>query len=218
MSTQHIYCISGLGADFRIFSKLNIPGAELHGINWQMPDERDTLPDFAAKLAGQIKHDDAILLGVSFGGMLTVEIDKILPVRKAIIISSCKTRKELPAYFRAAGNLGIHKVFPYRSVTQSNRLNRFIFDTRSREEELYLKRMMLADTQVEFIRRSVNMILTWQNQQYPGNVVHIHGKADRLLLPGFVHADYWIEGGGHFMIWNLADRVSQIIAREIEKL
>ncbi|MCU0404936.1 MAG: alpha/beta hydrolase [Chitinophagaceae bacterium] len=216
MADQHIYCISGLGADFRIFSKLKIPGAELHGIEWKMPENHDTLPAFAATLCRQIKHENALLLGVSFGGMLSVEIQKILQLRKVIIVSSCKTRNELPAYMRTAGKIGLHKVIPYWSVTQNKQLNRFIFDTRSREEELYLKRMMLAETRIEFIKRSVNMILHWQNKSCPGNVVHIHGKADKLLLPRNVKADYWIEDGGHFMIWNLADRISEIITKEIQ--
>lgn len=218
MSVKHIYCISGLGADFRIFSKLSIPGAVLHGIKWQMPDPKDTLADFAFKLADQVLHEDAILLGVSFGGMLSVEMSKRFPFRKVIVVSSCKTRSELPAYMRAAGKLRLHKVVPYWNVTQNQRLNRFFFDTRSHEEELYLKRMMLAETRVKFIKRAVHMILNWQNRQYSERVVHIHGKADRLLLPGAVKADYWIEGGGHFMIWNQAEQISNIIAREIEGL
>lgn len=212
---QHIYCISGLGADFRIFSKLQMKEATLHPIEWKMPEAEDTLVSFAQKLSLQIIHPNPVLLGVSFGGMLATEMAKFLPVQKTIIVSSCKLRAELPAYMRAAGRVGLHKAIPFWTVTQSKHLNRFIFDTRSREEELYLKRMMLAETNVQFIRRSVNMILNWRNTEKPSSLVHIHGDCDKLLLPGTVHPDYWVKKGGHFMIWNMADKISEILNHEI---
>ncbi len=217
MDDVHIYCISGLGADFRIFSKLNIKGAILHPIEWEIPEPGETLPDFARRLSGQIQHQNPVLLGVSFGGMISTEMAKILPVQKTIIVSSCKERKELPNYFRAAGKVGLHRAVPYWLVTQNKYLNRFIFDASSREEELYLKRMMLSDSNILFIKRSVHMILNWQNKDCPPNVIHIHGKRDKLLLPSLVRADYWIAEGGHFMIWNKADTVGDIIQNEILK-
>jgi pimeloyl-ACP methyl ester carboxylesterase len=218
MAVQHIYCISGLGADFRIFSKLKINDVVLHPIEWQVPDTRDTMASFAQKLTKQIKHPDPVLLGVSFGGMLATEMCKIIPVKKTIIISSGKHRLELPVYMRAAGSLRLHKAIPYWLVTRSNVLNRFIFDARSREEELYLKQMMLKDTDTIFIKRSVNMILNWQRCTCDAPVVHVHGKRDKLLLPGYIKADYWIKDGGHFMVWNMADEISAIIQKEINGL
>ncbi len=211
----HIYCISGLGADFRIFSKLKISGATLHPIHWQVPEPGESLPGFASRLSKQIQHENPVLLGVSFGGMISTEIAKIHPVKKTIIVSSCKERKELPYYLRAAGKARLHKAVPYWLVTQNKFLNRFIFDTRSRAEELYVKRMMLSDSSMIFIKRAVDMILNWQNKEYPKNLVHIHGDRDKLLLPSSVQADYWIPDGGHFMIWNMADRISSIIQSEL---
>lgn len=212
---HQIYCISGLGADFRIFRNLEVENAQLHPIAWKMPEPGETLPGFAGRLSQQIHHPDPVILGVSFGGMLATEIAKIIPVKKSIIVSSCKVRAELPAYMRAAGRFGLHKTLPFGMVTRIKHLNRFIFDARSAEEELYLKRMMLAETGAMFIRRSVNMILNWRNTEFPGSLVHIHGDKDKLLLPGRVKADYWVKGGGHFMIWNMAPEISKILNLEL---
>ena len=217
MEPNHIYCISGLGADFRIFSKIHIENSILHPISWQMPEKGEDLPHFAQRLAGQIHHDNPTLLGVSFGGMLATEISKIIPVKNTIVVSSAKCREELPVYMRAAGNLKLHKVAPYWLVTQSKYLSRFIFDVRSRDEELYIKQMMLKETDLTFLQRSVDMILRWQSHEYPETVVHIHGDKDKLLLPGSVKAKYLVKDGGHFMIWNMADAVSKIIADELNK-
>jgi len=212
----HVYCFSGLGADFRIFAQLRLHNANLHPILWQMPLAKETLLQYAMRLASQIIHPEPVLLGVSFGGMLVTEIAKQIPNKKAIIVSSCKTRHELPWYLRGAGRLGLHKVVPYESITKVSALNRFIFDSRSKAEELYLKQMMLRQTQVQFIRRSVNMILNWQNKEVPDGLVHIHGNRDRLLIPATIKPNYWIQGGGHFMVWNMANEVSDIINKNLQ--
>jgi pimeloyl-ACP methyl ester carboxylesterase len=215
MELHHIYCISGLGADFRIFSKIAIENSVLHPITWQMPEKGEDIPHFAERLSGQIKHDNASLLGVSFGGMLATEISKIRPVRNTIVVSSAKCRNELPMYMRAAGNLKLHKVAPYWLVTRSKYLSRFIFDVRSLDEELYLKQMMLKDTDLTFLQRAVDMILRWQSHEYPDRIVHIHGDKDKLLFPGSVKANYLVKDGGHFMIWNMAGEISKIINKEL---
>jgi pimeloyl-ACP methyl ester carboxylesterase len=220
---HHIYCISGLGADQRIFQKLKIENAELHFIHWEMPDADDSMRSYAIKLARQIKHENVILVGVSYGGMLASEINAYqaasantpaqLPfhVEKTILISSCKHNGEFPAGLKWASRLNIHKAVPYRMILRSNILNRFVFDLRSKEEELYMKRMMLKDNELEFIKRSIRIILKWEKKECGNGLLHIHGNKDRLITPGNIHADYWIRDGGHFMVWNKADEISRII-------
>lgn len=213
---QHVYCIAGLGADFRIFQKIKIEHAELHPVNWIMPEDNETLQEFAKRLSRQITHENPILLGVSFGGMLATEISKIIPVKKAIVISTCKQPCEMPVHLKLAGKYSLHKRVPYWKILHNNRLNKFIFDVRSPEEETYIKQLMLKESQIDFVRRCVNMILNWKSDNIsPENVVHIHGRTDRLLTPGRVKADHWIDQGGHFMIWNRAPEVNAIINKEL---
>ena len=106
----HIYCISGLGADSRIFSKLKFENADLHYIEWVLPEPGDSMRSYALKLAEQVKHDEICLVGVSFGGMLVTELTQVykeslqgfpgssLPFRvlKTFIISSCKHSRQFP--------------------------------------------------------------------------------------------------------------------------
>lgn len=226
---HHIYCISGLGADHRIFQKLKIENATLHFIKWELPGKNDDMRSYALKLAKQIKHPEIVLVGVSFGGMLSTEIagfykkakqdesvilKSSLPwpvvIKKTILVSSCKSNIEFPSFMKLTARLGLHKTVPYKIVLQSNMLNRFLFDLKSEEEELYMKRLMLRENGVELIKRSVNIIMGWKNETY-SELIHIHGTDDRLLTPANVKADYWISDGGHFMVWNRAKEVSKII-------
>lgn len=92
----NVYCISGLGADERIFEKLDIQDATLIHLPWPRHNKNDTLAAYSIKVSELIGEDNPILLGVSFGGMLAVEISKQKNIKRAIIISSAKTKDELP--------------------------------------------------------------------------------------------------------------------------
>jgi pimeloyl-ACP methyl ester carboxylesterase len=215
---RHIYCFSGLGADHRLFQNLEIKDAEMHAIHWEIPSAQDTMATYALKLAKQIKHNRVVLLGVSFGGMLVTEVaahlhqlEHTIDVEKVIVVSSCKSHYELPFVMRMAGKIRLHKLAPYQFILRNNKLNRIAFSMQSQEEELYLKRQMLENSSIEYIKISINIILSWKAGKVPDNIIHIHGNKDRLLRPGSVKADYWIENAGHFMVWNKASEISKII-------
>src|ERR1044071_3731439 len=97
-----IYCISGLGADEKIFAKLQLEGYELKHIPWLIPERTETIDAYARRMAASIKEDDPILIGVSFGGMIAIEIARQRPVQKLILISSIKCVAELPRWMRIA--------------------------------------------------------------------------------------------------------------------
>jgi pimeloyl-ACP methyl ester carboxylesterase len=216
-SLQPVYCIAGLGADFRIFEKLRIPNATLYPVAWEEPLRNESLPAYAKRLSTQILHEDAILLGVSFGGMLAIEISRIKRVKQTIIVSSCKQRSEIPRFFRLAGRLGLHHAVPYRLLAKSSKLNHFLFDnSNNTKAELQLKQMMLAESNPVWLRRSVHMIVNWQNNEAPPHLFHIHGRKDLLFLADYVNADAWLEDGTHFMVWNKAEEISRIIEGQIQ--
>jgi pimeloyl-ACP methyl ester carboxylesterase len=222
-----VYCLSGLGADERLFSKLNMPGVDLHYVKWQVPDPTDTLETYAQKLSGQIIHPQVILLGVSFGGMLAsalLQQQAIAPgnhpfvIRKALLVSSCSHAAQLPWFIRLAGRSGLCHPVPYRFAQHTNWLNRFIFDLRSSNEELYFKRIMLQQTNSHLLRHAVRMIGCWKQKQPPSGIIHIHGTADKLLPYNLVQANITIEKGGHFMIWNRAEEISTLLNTQFKML
>jgi hypothetical protein len=219
---HHIYCFSGLGADHRLFDNLQIDNAILHPIYWELPDQTDTMRSYAFKLANQIKHRHIILLGVSFGGMLVSEIvanqehfKSKFTIEKSFVISSCKTHRELPKLMRLAGKLRVHRLAPYHSILRNHRMNRIAFSLESKEEELVVKRQMLENSNIEYIKRSINIILSWKSLSAPEEITHIHGTKDRLLRPSTVKCSHWITNGGHFMVWNRAEEISIIINKTL---
>jgi len=73
-----IYCISGLGADRRVFKNLKLE-AELIFVDWIIPKKKEHISSYASRLATVINQDEEFgLLGVSFGGLIAVEMNKVL--------------------------------------------------------------------------------------------------------------------------------------------
>jgi hypothetical protein len=52
---NQIYIFSGLGADERVFQKLDFAGLTITFIHWIIPQERETIEDYATRLLSQIK-------------------------------------------------------------------------------------------------------------------------------------------------------------------
>src|SRR5438046_2594666 len=93
-----IYCFPGQGSDKRIFDSLTIsPDYQVKVIEYGTPQKHATMNSFARELAKQIDTTKPfVLLGVSLGGMICVELSEILKPEKTILISSAKNRNELP--------------------------------------------------------------------------------------------------------------------------
>ncbi|HQV56104.1 MAG TPA: alpha/beta hydrolase, partial [Chitinophagaceae bacterium] len=85
---KKVYFISGLGADKRAFSFLDLSFCEPIFIDWIKPVDNESLYQYAMRLKEQINEPSPIIVGVSFGGMLATEIAKSDASAKVIIISS----------------------------------------------------------------------------------------------------------------------------------
>ena len=99
MEKKHIYFMPGLGANSKIFEYISLPKDqfEMHLLEWKIPvSEEESIEDYAKRMTGEIKHENPVLLGVSFGGVLVQEIAKIITVEKIILVSSIKSHHELP--------------------------------------------------------------------------------------------------------------------------
>jgi len=84
---QTIYCISGLGANEKVFQFLDLSFAKPVFIQWIRPLDNETLPQYAMRLKEEfISEPKPVIFGLSLGGMLAVEIAKAMPSSKAILI------------------------------------------------------------------------------------------------------------------------------------
>lgn len=211
------YFISGLGADRRVFHKIQLPrGYEAVHLDWLDPLPNEKFADYAKRFSKLIKPaEDFILIGLSFGGMLVSELGKTLSPKRIIIISSVSCYNELPWYFKLAGKLNLQKIISPSIYKQATILNRFMGTGDKEMKNIVYDYVRNIDP--NFIRWSLNEILHWDQSDRPSGLIHIHGSNDHLLPCKYTRADYIVQKGGHLMVMNKAKDVNKILGEILSK-
>ena len=211
-----IYFVSGLGADERVFKFLSLPGIDCIYIKWEKPLKQEPLASYCKRLISQIDlSEDVVLVGVSFGGIVSQEIAKLIPCKKVIIISSIKSRKEMSPQMKTAGFLKIYKLFPESFVKWSNlKTADFVFGAKTQEESKLLKDI-IEDTDFAFTQWAFDEIMKWDNRLNTPGLIHIHGTEDKIFPSQYVKNAILLKEGTHFMIVNRANEIGDLIMKEI---
>mgnify|MGYP001157886624 CR=1 FL=1 len=205
-----IYCISGLGADERAFSKLEVKGHELKIIRWLMPETDEPLQQYAERMRATITEEEPVLMGLSFGGMLCTEIAKQIPVKKIIIISSIKSSSEIPFWMKTAARLRLNKIVPLKSTKLTQPIQNMMLGVETAEEKT-LVASLRSEVDLPYTNWAVNQAINWKNDWQHPHLYHIHGDNDHMFPIKNIRPDFTIKNGGHFMIMNKAAEVSNCI-------
>ncbi len=170
---------------------------------------------YAKRLAEQIKEPDPILIGVSFGGMIAVEVARLIKTKKIIIISSTKTRSEIPFYYKLAGVSKLNKLIGSNLFSKMSGVNYFMFGVKEENEKQLLKEI-IRDTDPQFLDWATDKIVNWKNEFIPENLKHIHGTADKILPLRFIKSAIEVLDGEHFMIVSKGKELSTLVRQIIE--
>ncbi len=213
--TKLIYCISGLGADENIFANIHIDGFELRYIPWIRPHKKERIEGYAKRMSEYINEDSAVLLGVSFGGMMGIEIAKQLSLHKLIIVSSIKSVKEMPRWMKTAGTLKLDKLVPARLHKYTEKIDNARLGVSTKEEK-EMVRLYRKNADLVFIDWAISQIVNWKNSWQPDNIIHIHGEKDRIFPVKKINPNCIIKDGTHMMIHNRAREISHYIEKELQ--
>lgn len=216
MALKTIYAIPGLGTTGRLFQHISVKGAEIVVLKWPEPQKHYNLRDYAREFLKQIDTSRPFyLMGVSFGGMLCAELSKLISPQKIFLISSSKTRRELPRLIRFFKYLPLYKIIPERHHRKMAARSRWFLGFNKSYMPDFLE--MIKAMPDHYFTRTIGYIVNWDNAETQGPVVHIHGDADRLLLYRRVKADYTIHHGSHAMIIEQAEAINKILEDEINE-
>ena len=205
---KEVYLISGLGADKRVFDFLDLSNWKVNYIEWMAPNPCETIQSYAGRLLNQIDSQHPVIIGVSFGGMMAIEIAKLRTPEKVILISSARTKNDIPTLYRIMGLLRLTRILPARLLKSVNPLTYWVFGVK-RPEERALLRQIIFDTDDTFLKWAIDQITNWKNETFIKNTFTIHGNQDRIL-PGR-EPDFKIEKGGHLMIINRSAEINSIL-------
>ncbi|MFI5136265.1 MAG: alpha/beta hydrolase [Sphingobacteriales bacterium] len=214
---SRIYLIPGLGADCRIYKKLNLGDHDLINIDWIKPEQTDALKDYAQKLIDQYAiSSDSIVIGNSMGGMIAIEIGKIIPLSKIILISSIRTIDEAPGYFSFFRNIPLYRLLPENTIVSLDYfLDLFFGKIKKTDEGLF--RDMLRKWPVEFLKWAVDAVLKWDNKIIPQHTYLITGDKDLVFPYKNVSDAIIVKGGTHIMIYDKAHEVGEIVKEILNK-
>lgn len=208
------YFFSGLGADERVFGFLKLEFDQKRCIKWASPKTGEGLIDYAKRIVEeQFDKEEAepvVLIGVSFGGIVATEVSKLVKTEKLILISSIKTRHEIPMVYRIAGFFKLHVLMPITMLKSANFLTYFLFGVKEKAHKQLLK-TILEETGSRFLKWAMNEIVNWRNEIVSENTLHIHGTRDWILPFRCVKNVVEVLGGGHLMIITHSLELSKII-------
>ena len=215
--TNEIYIFSGLGADERVMQQLDFSGFSTTFIKWIAPRDKESIENYTTRIIDQITTSNPTLIGLSFGGIIAIEVAKQIDIKNVILISSVKTIKEIPFYYRLAGQLRLTKLLPTIFLKHSSLILNWFFGISSSSDKQLLKQILL-DTDTYFLRWAIDKITLWTNTVQTKNIFHIHGESDRILPIRFVDCNIKIHNGGHLMALNKSNELTKILRQHLYKL
>ena len=209
-----IYCLPGQGADSRQFEHLQVDTSvyEVQILEYDIEFEGQTMAELAYDLSKEINDDRPfILLGVSLGGMLCMEINAIKQAEKIILISSAAGREELPGRYTIQRHTPLYQRIPESAYVWGASFLQPLVEPDSKNVSA-LCHSMLSDKDPSYMKRSVEMILEWDRSVDDTPVIHLHGNKDHTLPARKIpHINYLIDGGSHMMILTRTDEINRIL-------
>ncbi|MDP9042461.1 MAG: alpha/beta hydrolase [Bacteroidota bacterium] len=213
---MNLYFISGLGADKRIFQNLVLPDTfKVHYIEWLTVNPEETMASYCMRLSKQIDPDKPFsLLGMSFGGVVAIEMSKIVSPVQTVLISSYCFKYEVPRLYIFIGKMKLYKLLPTRFLLKPNNFVFRLFGAYNPAVKNLLINI-LQDTDPKFFEWSVNQLFLWNNLWKPKNMLRIHGTADKILPYKTSMGAIPVEGGEHLMVYNKSEVVSDILKKNL---
>ncbi len=199
-----VYLMPGLAASSAIFEHIDLPSDtfEIHKLEWLMPIKSESLEAYASRVAKLVTLPNPVLVGVSFGGIIVQEMAKYLDAEKVIIISSIKSKSELPAIMKFAKATASYKLLPIATFLKvENTLRKYPLGNHINGRlELYEKYLSIRDP--FYLKWSIDKIIHWKRENADPEVVHINGDEDEIFASKNIKDYIKVKGGTHIMIIN----------------
>jgi hypothetical protein len=203
MSKVPVYFMPGLAASPAIFERIALDEAvfEVCFLEWEIPLKKESLSDYALRITKKIKHENPVLIGVSFGGILVQEMAKHIEARKVIIISSVRSNADFPRRMKIGKTTKAYKLIPMKLILNIENLAKFSFGEKiNKRIKLYEKFLAVRD--LNYLQWAVESVICWDRSEIDEKVIHIHGDHDDVFPIKYINSCIVVKGGTHIMILN----------------
>jgi len=197
------YFIGGIATDKQLYKHQleHIP----HSVYLPFPanDPSDTMETYVLKFLPSIDTSEPFhLVGLSMGGIMTMELLKHIHPEKVVLISSVKCRAEMPWQLRQLKYSKLHRLFPgsmfIKSIVFGSRFIKELNAVPHLREEVVA---MAKNNNPGFLYWCVNAIVNWQGgTDYRHDIIHIHGTKDEIFPIKYLKNVIPVENGTHNML------------------
>ena len=210
----NIYLIPGLGGDKRMYAGQLARFPSTTVLEFIPPRKAEKISEYAKRLAASIDlSKEFILVGVSLGGILAQEIAKHYTPKKVVVISSVKSREELPLWMRIFKYIPLPKLIPGGFYLWAFMILIW-FKTLFSRSNFVLGNLknMAKDADPEFVYWAANQVVAWQHPIENFQAYHIHGTKDFLFpLWRIKGVNTVVKNGTHAMILTHVKQINEAL-------
>ncbi len=193
-ATPPLYLLPGMDRGYPVYARLAplLPGAVV--LDYVAPEQGETLVEYARRMAAGLERD-CYVGGTSLGGIVALEMARVLRPRGCIVIASVTHPRQLPPWFSIWRPLGGRVTTRLMSLTAASAaVVPHPLRTRST-----IRVSSWNGTNAKWHRWATASVLDWQPDPspLPCPLLHIHGDADATFPIRYVDADVVILGGRH---------------------
>lgn len=222
MFEMKLILLPGVGADARLFEPQREVFPDLLVPDWLPPEPEESLPHYAARMAGAIapwlEEDGPVVLGgVSFGGMVAYEAARHVRPAAVVQIASCRSRHAVRAMLRATRPVApamLPKALKVAKVLSPMAVE-LLANLKTKQRNFFVEMFKQADP--EFMKWALTAILHWEPSSPPEVTVRqIHGRRDLLIPAANVEADEVIPDAGHLLNMTHPTEVNAFIRKALD--
>lgn len=210
-----LYVISGLGADKKVFEKIQFPKhLEVVFIDWLIPQPNEEFQHYIDRIISENinTQKDFCLLGYSLGGMIVQEIHKKFPAKKVIILASIKSELGKSQLMKIGMKSGVYKFLPLSLFNEKSysfyAFMRYIFDPKNPNVLKYFN-----VRHPYYLKWGIEKALEWKTEENP-EIIQVLGDKDIVFPIKNSKPNYVLKGATHLFPVTKAKEVSEILEKE----
>ena len=216
-----IYLLPGLGYDCRIYERLDFKTHEVKHLNWIEPKRGEAIQEYAKRMCVDVLNDEGeiILIGHSLGGIIAQEIASITKIKKVILLSSIKSRAEMPRFFKLVAPFRLQLLFTRQISLRTIQFWGKNHGMETREDQALFKSMVGKQSNF-YLQWALKSLSRWKAPSLLQEtaIFQIHGTDDKTFPISLIHKpDVVIENGSHFMVFKQAERIGRILLEGIKE-
>lgn len=213
-----IYLIPGLACDRQLFDPLfehlnNMTSTNEFNFvvleHLEPIDIHEELSEYAKRLADHIPDKESIVIGVSLGGIIGIELSRHRTFKVLITISSVSHYKQVPRSIRVLQFFPIHRVVPSK-LSKWCLIHFAKWFKIVQKEYRYIWKRMVDQSTDKHLSWGRHQVIHWRGKYADCPHFRIIGDKDHIFS-NINETDIVIKDGNHAMVMNQAKLIAKNI-------